>query len=75
MFKSILHLFIKNNLRLFILLLYLNPAFIINLNFKRSMALTTYPLPDGASVSTVKGRVQAVGVALLFVYSVNPFFI
>jgi hypothetical protein len=33
----------------------------------------SYLIPDGASVATVKGRVQAVGVALLFTYSVNPF--
>jgi len=33
----------------------------------------SYIIPNGASVSTVKGRVQAVGIALLFVYSVIIF--
>jgi|688.fasta_scaffold1012847_1 hypothetical protein len=33
----------------------------------------SFVIPDGATISEVKGRVQAVGVALLFTYAVNSF--
>lgn len=35
--------------------------------------MISYLIPDGATVSTVKGRVQAVGVALLFTYAVRHY--
>ena len=31
----------------------------------------SFVIPDGATISEVKGRVQAVGVALLFTYAVG----